>query len=65
MIVTADNIIAEVLEGKKGAADIFMSYGSHCLTCNNVYHKKVCDMAQKHQVDLDGLLEQLNNLPDA
>ncbi len=65
MIVTAQNIIAEVLEGKKGAAEIFMSYGSHCLTCNNVYHKKVADMAEKHQVDLNSLLKQLNDLQDA
>lgn len=65
MQVTADNIIAEVLSGKKGAAEIFMSYGSHCLTCNNINFKRVADMAEKHQVDLQTLLVQLNDLPDA
>lgn len=65
MKVTADNIIAEVLSGKQGAAQIFMSYGSHCLTCNNVNFKRVADMAQKHQADLETLLNQLNDLPDA
>lgn len=65
MKVTADNIINEVISGKKGAAEVFMSYGSHCLTCQNVYHKKVSDMAVKHQVNLEALLDQLNKLPDA
>lgn len=64
MKVTADNIIVDVLSGKKGAAEIFMSYGSHCLACNNVNFKRVADMAQKHQVDLETLLKQLNALPD-
>ena len=65
MKVTADNYIAEVLAGKKGAAEIFMSYGSHCLSCANTTVKTVADMAQKHEVNLVLLLGQLNSLLDA
>lgn len=64
MKVKDDNYISEVLTGKKGAAEIFMSYGSHCLSCVNTTVKTVADMAQKHEVDLVTLLEQLNSLPD-
>lgn len=65
MKVTAENIIADVLAGKKGAAEIFMSYGSHCLECKNTTFKTVADMAVKHEVDLNTILAQLNSLPDA
>lgn len=65
MKVKADNYISEVLAGKKGAAEVFMSYGSHCLSCANTTVKTVADMAQKHEVELAALLEQLNSLPDA
>lgn len=64
MKVTAENLICEVLQGKAGAARIFMSYGSHCLNCSNTSFKKVADMAEKHKIDLNKLLLQLNNLPD-
>lgn len=64
MKVTADNYIAEVLAGKKDAAQVFMNYGSHCLGCRNTTSKTVRDMAQKHQVDLEAILQQLNSLPD-
>jgi len=62
--VTADNYIAEVLAGKKGAAEVFMSYGSHCLDCKNTTFKTVGDMARKHQVELETILRQLNGLSD-
>ena len=65
MKVKAENYISEVLAGKKGAAEIFMSYGSHCLSCVNTTVKTVADMAQKHEVNLASLLEQLNSLPNA
>lgn len=65
MRVMAGNYIAEVLTGKQGAAEVFMSYGSHCLSCVNTTVKTVADMAQKHEVDLAVLLDRLNSLPDA
>ncbi len=65
MKVTAENHISEVLAGKKGASEVFMSYGSHCLACNNTTFKTVADMSKKHEVDLKIILEQLNALPDA
>lgn len=64
MKVRAENYIAEVLNGKKGAAEVFMSYGSHCLSCGNTTVKTVADMARKHEVDLVVLLDQLNSLAD-
>lgn len=57
-------IIADVLAAKVGAAKVFMSYGSHCLNCGNTTFKTVADMAVKHQVNLETLLAQLNDLPD-
>jgi len=65
MMVIAENYICEVLVGKKGAAEIFMSHGSHCISCENATMKTVADMAEKHEVNLAVLLEQLNNLEDA
>lgn len=64
MKVNADNIIADVLEGKTGAAKVFMSYGSHCLSCHQITYKTVADMASKHEVDLNVLLDEINALPD-
>lgn len=64
MIIEKDMIIADVLAAKDGAAKIFMSYGSHCLTCANTKVKTVAEMAKKHEVNLDSLLSQLNELPD-
>lgn len=64
MKVIAENLICEVLKGKAGAAEVFMSYGSHCLSCSNTTFKRVADMAEKHQVELDTLLRQLNELQD-
>jgi len=65
MHIKSDMIIADVLTAKAGAAEVFMSYGSHCLSCPNTKVKTVANMAEKHQVDLPKLLEQLNRLPDA
>ncbi len=65
MKVTAQNYIAEVLAGKKDAAGVFMGYGSHCLNCGNTTFKTVADMAEKHGVDLETLLAELNRLPDS
>lgn len=62
MMVKAENYICEVLAGKKGAAEVFMSYGSHCISCANATMKTVAEMAEKHEVDLALLLEQLNSL---
>ena len=65
MMIKKDMIIADVLAAKFGAAKLFMSYGSHCLNCGNTKVKTVADMAQKHEVNLDNLLAQLNDLTDA
>ncbi|MDA8235583.1 MAG: DUF1858 domain-containing protein [Clostridia bacterium] len=65
MEITKDLIIAKVLEAKQGAAQVFMRHGSHCLTCGKTTYKTVADMAEKHEVNLEELLEELNGLPDA
>ncbi|TLM78825.1 MAG: DUF1858 domain-containing protein [Actinobacteria bacterium] len=65
MEIRRDMIIADVLAAKAGAAEVFMSHGSHCLNCPNTKIKTVADMAKKHEVDLPALLKQLNRLPDA
>lgn len=65
MQITGKMIISDVLAAKTGAAEVFMSYGSHCLSCPNTKVKTVADMAQKHEVNLPALLDQLNELPDA
>lgn len=64
MLIKKDMIIADVLAAKLGAAKVFMNYGSHCLNCENISFKTVADMAAKHQVNLENLLAQLNDLPD-
>ncbi|MHB8169937.1 MAG: DUF1858 domain-containing protein [Thermincolia bacterium] len=65
MEITKDMVIAEVLSAKQGAAQVFMSHGSHCLSCGKVTYKTVADMAMKHEVNLAELLKKLNSLPDA
>lgn|GEM_PF-6343706 len=65
MKVTTESRIADVLAGKKGAAEVFEAYGAHCLDCNNSKTKKVGEMAEKHGADPGRLVDELNRLPDA
>lgn len=65
MEIRSNMIIADVLAAKTGAAEVFMSYGSHCLSCPATNVKTVADMAKKHKVNLANLIRQLNLLADA
>jgi len=65
MKVVPESYVADVLLGKKGAAKVLISCGTHCPDCDYANTKTVAELSIYHKINLKALLEQLNGLPDA
>lgn len=60
--VTADTLISTVLSSCPGAADLFERYGLGCGSCLAATMEPLSAVAGSHDVDLDRLLQELNDL---
>lgn len=62
--ITRDTLIRDVLVGHPDAADIFESHGLACASCLASGMETVSAVATMHEVSVDALLAELNELPD-
>ena len=60
-MITADTLIADVLNINENAAEILIEFGMHCLGCAIAHQETVGEAAAVHGINLDDLLEALNN----
>ena len=52
--------IGQVLALDRGTANIFISYGMHCLGCPHATAESLKDACAAHGADVSGLVEKLN-----
>ncbi|MCQ1531812.1 DUF1858 domain-containing protein [Lutispora saccharofermentans] len=64
MAFTKDMTIAQILRANPKTAEIFMSYGMHCLSCPGATGESVEQAAMVHGFDADKLLEDLNKVEE-
>ncbi|MGI6364369.1 MAG: DUF1858 domain-containing protein [Bacillota bacterium] len=62
MKFTKDMTIREALEINPKSADIFMSFGMHCIGCPTASGESIEQAAMVHGINLELLLEKLNAL---
>ena len=60
MIVNADMAIGEVLQLNRGTANVFLSFGMHCLGCPHATAESLADACAAHGADVNELVEKLN-----
>jgi hybrid cluster-associated redox disulfide protein len=58
--ITKDSTITDVLRGYPSLVGVFISSGLPCLVCGEPFWGTVEELAQKHGVDVDKLVKQLN-----
>jgi len=58
--ITQDMTIHEVLTSFPNSAEIFLSFGMHCLGCPGARGETVANAAVKHDVELSKMLDKLN-----
>lgn len=54
--------IKEALEVNPKSAEIFMSFGMHCIGCPTATGESIAQAAMVHGINVDLLLEKLNAL---
>jgi hybrid cluster-associated redox disulfide protein len=59
MAITKDMTIAQILRSFPQTADVFRSYGMHCLSCPGATGESLEQAAMVHGFDADKLLEDL------
>ncbi len=58
--ITADTLIADVLQINPNSPEILLSAGMHCFGCALAHNETVAEAVAVHGVDLDTLLAKLN-----
>ena len=58
--ITADTLIADVLEINPKAPEILLAAGMHCFGCALAHGESVAQAVAVHGEDLDALLAKLN-----
>lgn len=64
MAFTMDMTIAQVLRANPKTAEVFTSYGMHCLGCPGATGESIAQAAAVHGFDADQLLEALNKVEE-
>ena len=64
MEINANMTIAEVLQQKPGAAEVFQKIGMHCLGCAMARGETVAEAAGVHGLDVDELVTMINAIED-
>ena len=62
MVVTKDMTVGEIIRANPKTAEIFMSYGMHCLYWPGATGESVEQAAMVHGFDADKLIEDLNKV---
>lgn len=62
MNFTKEMTIKEALEVNTKSAEIFMSFGMHCIGCPTATGESIAQAAMVHGINVDLLLEKLNAL---
>lgn len=62
MDFTKEMTIKEALQVNPKSADIFMSFGMHCIGCPTASGESIEQAAMVHGINVDLLLEKLNAL---
>jgi hybrid cluster-associated redox disulfide protein len=62
--ITRDTMIREVLVGYPEAADVFDRHGLACASCLASGMETVSAVAAMHDVSVEALLAELNQLPE-
>lgn len=57
--LTADTLISEVLQNRRGAVDVFARFGLGCAHCLAAEMETLRSVADMHDVNLDDLLDAL------
>ena len=58
--ITADTLIADVLQLNPNAPEILLAAGMHCFGCALAHNETVAQAVAVHGEDLDSLLAKLN-----
>lgn len=58
--ITKDMTLAEVLNYRKSAGEIFMGFGMHCFSCPMSQMETLEEASMVHDCDLDLLVKKLN-----
>ena len=58
--ITANTLIADVLQINPNAPEILMAAGMHCFGCALAHNETVAEAVAVHGEDLDALLAKLN-----
>ncbi len=64
MEFTKDMTVAQVLRANPKTAQVFMSYGMHCLTCPGATGETIEQAAMVHGFKWEKILADLNNVED-
>jgi len=59
-MITKDMLIGDILETKKGAANVLMSNGMGCLGCPSSQMESLEQAAEIHGLEIEVLIQQLN-----
>lgn len=62
MKFTKEMTIKEALELDPRSAEVFSSFGMHCIACPVAGSEPIGEAAIAHGIDVDTLLEKLNTL---
>ncbi len=62
MAFTKDMTIAQILRANPKTAEVFMSFGMHCLSCPGATGESVEQAAMVHGFDADTILDALNKV---
>ena len=60
VVITKDMTIAEALNYKKNAPEIFLGFGMHCFSCPVSQMETLEEASEVHDCDLELLLKKLN-----
>ncbi|NLO85573.1 MAG: DUF1858 domain-containing protein [Clostridiales bacterium] len=60
MTINKDMTIGEILKLDRGTANIFMSFGMHCLGCPHATAESLQDACAAHGANADALVTKLN-----
>jgi len=63
--ITQDMTIHAVLSAHPDTAEVFLSFGMHCLGCPGARGETIADAAMKHGVELGVMLDRLNGVVEA
>lgn len=64
MYATADMLISDILRARPESAEVFSRHGLGCPSCLAAGIETVSAVASMHDVDVDLLLTEINQLPE-